>query len=122
MYLYRFALVGSDSTVAMKQISMALIQDFQHNFPQICHQILSQSLSPSLYHFSFLIPTYIDVDCGLPPVLLNGNVTILKGTGVGSKATYYCNSKYTFAVSSSVERTCKSSGNWSDETIECGND
>ena len=53
-------------------------------------------------------------------MLENGNVATQKGTLVGSKVTYSCNSNYTFTIDSSMERTCKSSGSWSDETIECG--
>ena len=58
--------------------------------------------------------------CGPPPVLTDGSVTTQNGTVIGSIATYDCNSKYAFTVDSSKERICKSSGNWSDEIIECG--
>ena len=40
---------------------------------------------------------------------------------VGSKATYMCNSGYTFAESSDMERICQASGKWSNENILCGN-
>ena len=53
-------------------------------------------------------------------MLENGNVTTQSATVVRSKVTYSCNSNYTFTIDSSMERTCKSSGSWSDETIECG--
>ena len=60
------------------------------------------------------------LDCGPAPVLDNGKVTTPNGTLVGSKATYSCNSNSAFTVSSSKERICQSSENWSDEKIECG--
>ena len=55
-------------------------------------------------------------------MLVDGSVTTQNGTLVGSKATYICNSNYAFTVGSFKERTCNSSGNWSDETIKCGKD
>ena len=60
------------------------------------------------------------MDCGPPPVLVNGSVTTQNGSEDGSIATYDCNFKHAFTVESSKERICKSSGNWSDEIIECG--
>ena len=53
-------------------------------------------------------------------MLVNGNITTQNGTLVGSKVTYTCNFQYTFTVYSSMERTCKSSGKWSNDRIECG--
>ena len=53
-------------------------------------------------------------------MLANGNVTTQKGTVVGANAVYACNYKYAFAMGSSIERTCNSSGSWSTERIECG--
>ena len=53
-------------------------------------------------------------------MVVNGNVATQNGTSVGSKATYTCNFKYAFTVNSSMKRTCKSSGKWSNERIECG--
>ena len=59
------------------------------------------------------------LDCGPPPVLANGSVATQNGTVVGSKSTYTCSSKYAFTVNSSIERACQSSGEWSNETMEC---
>ena len=73
----------------------------------------------------FLIPIFLtlsEVDCGPAPMLVNGNITTHNGTLVGSKAIYNCNSNYKFTSDSSMERTCESSGDWSDEIIECGED
>ena len=67
-----------------------------------------------------IFPTLPALDCGTAPVLLNGNVTTQSGTLLGSKAIYTCNSKFAFTLDSSMERTCKSSGEWSTEIIECG--
>ena len=53
-------------------------------------------------------------------MLENGIVATQNGTLVGSKVTYTCNSNYVFALDSSKERTCQSSGDWSDEEIQCG--
>ena len=53
-------------------------------------------------------------------MLANGNVTTQKGTVVGANAVYACNYNYAFAMGSSTERTCNSSGSWSNEIIECG--
>ena len=82
-------------------------------------------ISPFLTLFlpRFLIsifPTLPVLDCGTAPIPLNGNVTTQSGTRPGSKAIYTCNSKYAFTVDSSKELTCKSSGEWSYEIIECG--
>ena len=68
----------------------------------------------------FLLILISALDCGPPPVLVNGNVATQNGTLFGSKATYICNFKYAFIVDSSMKRTCKSSGKWSNERIECG--
>ena len=68
----------------------------------------------------FLLVLISALDCGPPPVLVNGNVATQNGTLVGSKATYTCNFKYAFIVDSSMKRTCNSSGKWSNERIECG--
>ena len=68
-----------------------------------------------------IFPTLPAIDCGPAPVLDNGNVTTTQnGTLFGSTAIYSCNSKYAFTVNTSKERTCKSSGEWSNEIIECG--
>ena len=53
-------------------------------------------------------------------MLGNGKIVNQKGTVVGSKVTYTCNSGYVFTLDSSKERTCQPSGNWSDEKINCG--
>ena len=86
----------------------------------------NQVLSLSLYYFSSLLsslfPTLPALDCGPVPVLENGYVTNMNGTLVGSKVTYTCGCNYEFTVGSSMERTCQSSGNWSDEPIECSED
>ena len=90
-----------------------------------CIQCISTSFSLILFLLFLLVlisifPTFPALDCGPPPVLVNGNVATQNGTLVGSSAVYACNYKYAFAVSSSTERTCSSSGNWSTEKIECG--
>ena len=97
--------------------------------------LLTHSLSLSLYiiiiyNFVFSLCTSISslpifhtlpaLDCGLAPVLENGNVATQNGTLVGSKVTYTCNSNYVFTLDSSKERTCQPSGDWSDEEIQCG--
>ena len=81
------------------------------------------SLFLTLFLPRFLISifhTLPALDCRTAPVLLNGSVATQNGTLVGSKAIYTCNSKFAFTVDSSMERTCKSSGEWSTERIECG--
>ena len=85
-------------------------------------------ISVSFSYFLFLLlllisifPTLPAIDCGPAPVLDNGNVTTTQnGTLEGFTVIYFCNSKYAFTVDSSKKRTCKSSGEWSTEIIECG--
>ena len=58
------------------------------------------------------------VDCGTPPVLLNGD-TLSFSTSYNSTVTYRCNSLYVFSDTSSEYHTCLLSGHWSEDPITC---
>ena len=84
---------------------------------QCLHWLKVRSLSlPIHVHNSPTLPPV--VDCGAPPVLLNGD-TLLFNTTYNSIVTYGCNSPYVFSETSSENRTCLPSGHWSEETITC---
>ena len=63
---------------------------------------------------------FIGVDCGDPPELENGRISNLSmATVYNSIAFYECIDGYHFQ-NDNTSRMCLLSGNWSDESIQCG--
>ena len=59
------------------------------------------------------------VDCGSPPTLDNGRIAMQDMTTFDSVVTYECNENYFFDNGTKSSRTCLSSGEWSNEDIQC---
>ena len=68
-----------------------------------------------------LIPYPPVVDCGTPPVLLNGEKVHAEfNTTYNSTVTYRCNLPYVFPdTNAEIRITCLISGNWSEEITCC---
>lgn len=61
------------------------------------------------------LPSPTVVDCGDPPSLENATIRSQSGTTFGSNVTYICNED-----ESIKQRTCLTSGKWSNIGIKCG--
>ena len=61
------------------------------------------------------------MDCGTPPTLENGRLTVtpLTNTTVGSIVTYECDDGYEFGEGSAISQICLKTGDWSNEDIKC---
>ena len=72
-------------------------------------------------YVSLLLPLTIHtaIDCGSPPAPDNGRIVMLNMTTFGSMVTYECNENYFFGNGTEPSRTCESSGEWSNEDIQC---
>ena len=61
------------------------------------------------------------VDCGTPPPLENGKLTVTPPVSatLGATVTYECDDGYEFGEGSAMNRTCLDTGEWSNEDIKC---
>ena len=61
------------------------------------------------------------MDCGTPPTLDNGKLTVTPpvSTTLGATVTYECENGYEFGEGSAMTRTCLDTEMWSNEDIEC---
>ena len=61
------------------------------------------------------------MDCGTPPTLENGKLTVTPpvSTTLGATVMYECDDGYEFGQGSAMSQTCRDTGEWSDEDIKC---
>ena len=71
----------------------------------------------SYWNDTYICTIHIDIDCGLPPDIINGTYTLLNGTGVGSVATYSCYIGFQLGFRESL--TCGDNGEWQGPVPRC---
>ena len=79
-----------------------------------CRICLTQSM---LYTFRVFFALYAVVDCGVPPLIENGQFVIINGTTYLSKVAYVCNTGY--ILTGVAFRSCQADGTWSSEEPSC---
>jgi CUB/sushi domain-containing protein len=67
--------------------------------------------------FCFLYPVIVPINCGVPPTIQHGRVSINSGTTQGSHILYSCNSGYKLAGPS--VRLCQRNGQWQGRQPTC---
>lgn len=67
--------------------------------------------------FQYSFSSFAGAQCGCPDIMANAEVQYSE-RDIGSMASYWCIDGY-FSETEKVERTCKSDGSWSTETMTC---